>query len=72
MIGQLKYEDILKVSKTLDSCINDINTIKDKVKSNDLSDFISTVEAYSKYLETLVELNVDADKALQDLKTRKD
>ena len=37
----------------------------------DLIDFADTVEAYAKYLENIVELNKDADKALEDLTGKK-
>ena len=68
MIGKLKYQDILSISKTLNDCISKLNTLDETKSLQEVMDFASTVEAYSKYLETLVELNVDADKALKDLK----
>ena len=33
-----------------------------------LEDFSATVEGYSKFLENTIEINRDADKALQELK----
>lgn len=68
MIGKLKYQDILSISKTLTSCINELNNLEGTKSIQEVMDFASTVEVYAKYLETLVELNVDADKALADLK----
>ena len=68
MIGKLKYQDILSISKTLTSCINELNNLEGTKSIQEVMDFASTVEVYAKYLETLVELNVDADKALKDLK----
>ena len=68
MIGKLKYEDILNISKTLTSCVNELNNLEETKKSQEIMDFASTVESYAKYLESLVELNLDADKALKELK----
>ena len=36
-----------------------------------MQDFLSTVEGYSKYLKTTVEMSKDADKALEELKSKK-
>ena len=67
MIGKLKYQDVLSISKTLTGCINELNALEETKASQEVMDFASTVEVYAKYLETLVELNEDADKALKDL-----
>lgn len=67
MIGQLKYEEVEAVSNVLKkeaSIIQEL--IKDK-NIQELADFVATVEGYSKYLDTTVEMNKDADKALQEL-----
>ena len=68
MIGKLKYQDILNISKTLTDCVKELNALEEVKASQELMDFASTVESYSKYLESLVELNVDADNALKDIK----
>lgn len=68
MIGKLKYQDILNISKTLTDCVKELNALEEVKASQELMDFTSTVESYSKYLESLVELNVDADNALKDIK----
>lgn len=71
MINNLTYEEALAISKELKASADEINLlIKDK-KAQELQDFVSTVEGYSKYIETTVELHMDADKALQELKDTK-
>ncbi len=71
MIGELKYEEISAIANALkkeSSIINEL--IKDK-NIQELSDFTATVEGYSKYLETTLEINKDADKALEELASKK-
>ncbi len=71
MIGKLTYDQILAVSKELKAQSDIIaGLIKDK-ENQELADFTATVEGYSKFLETTVEINRDADKALADLSKRK-
>lgn len=68
MIDKLSYDDILKISKDLKHQAEIIsNLIKDKELSQ-MEDFIATVEGYSKFLENTIDINKDADNALQDLK----
>ncbi len=67
MIGELKYEEVEEVSNTLKKASSKINElIKDK-NIQELADFAATVEGYSKYLDTTLEINKDADKALEKL-----
>lgn len=67
MIGELKYEEVEEVSNTLKRASSKINElIKDK-NIQELADFAATVEGYSKYLDTTLEINKDADKALEKL-----
>ena len=50
MIGKLKYEDVLAISKDLRVQAEVIaKLLKDK-NVQELSDFVATVEGYSKYL----------------------
>lgn len=68
MIDKLSYDDILKISKDLKHQAEIIsNLIKDRELSQ-MEDFIATVEGYSKFLENTIDINKDADNALQDLK----
>lgn len=68
MIDKLTYDQILTISKELakQSEIVD-NLVKDR-GIQELKDFAATVEGYSKFLETIVQMNKDADKALEELK----
>lgn len=68
MIDKLTYDQVLTISKELakQSEIID-NLVKDK-EIQELKDFAATVEGYSKFLETTVQMNKDADKALEELK----
>lgn len=71
MIGKLTYEQVLEISKELKVQADIIeNLVKDKEKQ-ELVDFAATVEGYSKFLETTVEINKDADRALAELSKRK-
>ena len=68
MIDKLTYDQVLTISKELakQSEIVD-NLVKDR-EIQELKDFAATVEGYSKFLETTVQMNKDADKALEELK----
>lgn len=71
MIDKLTYDQVLAISKELKEQADIIdNLVKDK-ENQELIDFAATVEGYSKFLETTVEINRDADKALEELKKRK-
>ncbi|MBR2247512.1 MAG: hypothetical protein IKG58_03500 [Bacilli bacterium] len=67
MIEEKDYDEIIKISKDIETSAKVINDILKKNNIDDLNDFISTVEGYSKYLNTNIELNKDADVALKDL-----
>jgi hypothetical protein len=70
MIDGVKYEEIIKVSNDLKVLVDKLEKIVTQDGPQDIKDFISTVEGYSKYLETLVQMNIDADTALSELKNR--
>ncbi len=67
MIESMKYEEIIKISKDLKQLVAKLEQIISDDGPQDIKDFISTVEGYSKYLETTVQINQDADIALQEL-----
>jgi hypothetical protein len=67
MIGDLKYEEILSTSKELEECSKELIKLIEVNDAFELKDLASTVEGYSKYLTTLVELNKDADIATKDV-----
>ena len=71
MIGNLTYEQVDAIATELGSSVETIRTITKSINIEELQDFLSTVEGYSKYLKTTIEMNKDADKALQDLNNKK-
>ena len=71
MIGKLTYDQILAISKELSVQADIIDKLVQNRNIQDLKDFAATVEGYSKFLETTVLMNKDADKALEDLKRMK-
>lgn len=71
MIGKLTYDQILEVSKDLREQADIISSLVKNKDNQELLDFTATVEGYSKYLETTVQINKDADNALMDLAKRK-
>lgn len=71
MIGTLTYEQVENIAKDLENATTTINSIIKDLNIEELEDFLSTVERYSKYLQTTVNLNKDADQALEELKNMK-
>jgi len=71
MIDKLTYDQVLTFSKELKNQAEIINNLFKNKENQALADFIATVEGYSKFLETTVEINKDADKALEELMSRK-
>ena len=71
MIGNLTYEQVDAIATELGGSVETIRTITKSLNIEELQDFLSTVEGYSKYLKTTIEMNKDADKALQDLNNKK-
>lgn len=71
MIEKISYEELINISNQLESSAKAIEEITNKENINELSDFISTVEGYSKYLTTTVELYQEADDAISSLTQKK-
>ena len=71
MMDKLTYEQVLTIAKELRNEALAIEDLSRAREIQDLIDFADTVEAYAKYLENIVELNKDADKALEDLTGKK-
>ena len=67
MIDKLSYDQVLAISKELKNQAEIVDSLIKLKNVNELNDFVATVEGYSKFLETTVEINRDADKALRDL-----
>ena len=67
MIGKLTYEQVLAFAKEIRTEAEAVEVMARGREIEDLVDFTDTVEAYAKFLENIVELNNDADKAIRDL-----
>ncbi|MBR6137368.1 MAG: hypothetical protein IKQ06_04355 [Bacilli bacterium] len=71
MIGKLTYEQVLTFAKEIR---NEALVVEDMSRAREIEDlveFADKVEAYAKFLENIVELNKDADKAIADLTGKK-
>ena len=71
MIGNLTYDQVESIAKELEESIATITAITKNLNVEEMQDFLSTVEGYSKYLKTTIEMSKDADKALEELKSKK-
>lgn len=71
MIGTMTYDQVKEIAKELESATITADKITKNLNIEELEDFISTVEGYSKYLRTIIEMNKDADKALTALQSKK-
>ena len=67
MIDRLTYEQVINVATALRTEANVVEEIARAREIQDIVDFADAVESYAKFLENTVELNKDADKALEDL-----
>ena len=67
MIDRLTYEQVLNVAKALRTEAEAVEEVAKAREIQDIVDFAASVESYAKFLEDTVELNKDADKALEDL-----
>lgn len=70
MIGTMTYDQVEEIAKELESATITADKITKNLNIEELEDFISTVEGYSKYLRTIIEMNKDADKALTALQSK--
>ena len=68
MIDKLSYTDIQMISTDLKKQTDIIESLIADKELPELDDFIATVEGYSKFLENTIQINKDADAALEDLK----
>ena len=67
MIDKLTYDQVLNISKDLKKQADIVDELATIRNIQELRDFAATVEGYSKFLETTVEINRDADIALEEL-----
>ena len=70
MIDKLSYDEVLAISKDLRQQANIIDKLIQGREISELEDFVATIEGYSKFLENTVDINKDADMALQELKSK--
>ncbi len=70
MIDKLSYDDLLTVSNELRQEIEIVKQMTASREITQLSDFIATVEGYSKFLTNTVEINRAADEALAPLRSQ--
>lgn len=68
MIDKLTYEEVLTNSKELRKQAEIVSILARNRNIQELIDFATTVEGYSKFLENTIEINKDADAALNELK----
>ena len=68
MIDKLTYDEVQTVSNELKNLAMTLEKLIEGKGSSQLEDFVATVEGYSKFLENTIEINKDADKAIQELK----
>ena len=67
MIGNLSYDQVSQVVEVLRQCNENLSAVPKEQRDNTFEEFFSVVEGYYKYLETLVQINKDADEALKEL-----
>lgn len=67
MINEMTYDEILKASQDMKDCCQVISHLIQNKDIPDLVDFIESVEKYTKYLDSTIELMMAADKALKGL-----
>ncbi len=67
MIGNLNYDQVSQVVEVLRKCNENLDTVPKEQRDTVYQEFFSVVEGYYKYLETLVQINKDADEALKEL-----
>lgn len=69
MIGDLSYEEMKKVSESLSSSSQIIRSIVEKYNPdlNSITDFCDSLDRYTKFLETSVQLYQDSDEALETM-----
>lgn len=67
MLGSLNYDELLELSKSLSDSSKNIRTIVEKYGDDliNVIEFCDYIDSYSKFIDSSVSLNKDADYALQ-------
>ena len=68
MIDKLTYAQVEQIINELQTNANIVEELSKQRNIQPLIDFAATVEGYSKFLSSILEINKDADKALENLK----
>ena len=68
MIDKLTYEEVHNISLELRKEAMTVFNLAAKRNIQELKDFAATVEGYTKFLESTIEMNRAADSALRELK----
>ena len=66
MLGSLKYEELLERAKSIAISSNNIRTIVERYGESmeEVIKFCDCLDSYSKFIDSSVSLNKDADQAL--------
>ena len=67
MINEMTYEEILRASQDMKNSCRVITKLIRNKNLPDLEDFVDSVDNYTKYLDSTIELMIAADKALKEL-----
>lgn len=67
MINNIPYEKIIEMTNILNKSKEAIESLATNNNCQELDDFVSSIDVYSKYLANIVELNKVADEELEDL-----
>ena len=67
MIDKLTYEQVEEIIRGMREQNNIIKKLLENRSLQELNDFTDSIEGYCKFLEGIIELNKDADIAIQGL-----
>lgn len=67
MINEMSYDQIIAASQEMKNCCKVINSLIANKNTPDLEEFVQSVENYTKYLDSTIELMTVADTALKQL-----
>lgn len=66
MLGSLSYDEVKKLSDSLSNSSSNIRQICSKYDELvDIGDFCNSLDAYTKFIDSSINLNKDADEALK-------
>lgn len=67
MLGSLNYDELQELSKSLSNSSQNIRSIIEKYGDNlmNVIEFCDSIDSYSKFIDSNISLNKDADQALE-------